>query len=153
MSPCKDAKDDTVTKAFLSQSAGNFILEHQKRKEASAVISVSNVRVFGYVSTVAPPNILFISTLSAVSTASGFADCLQYFQFPLKCLAWQLLQPFPLQLRGLWGSSNGAFEEITLYSSSSREKKTKDVLARSLNSQSHRSCLTHLVAKISSYLI
>lgn len=57
-----------------------------------------------------------------------------------------------LAITGLWGFSNGAFEEITLFSSRSREK-TEDILAESLYSQSHQVCLTHLVAKISSYLM
>lgn len=57
-----------------------------------------------------------------------------------------------LAITGLWGFSNGAFEEITLFSSSSREK-SEDILARSVCSQSRQFCLTHLVAKISSTLV
>lgn len=57
-----------------------------------------------------------------------------------------------LAITGLWGFSNGAFEEITLFSSSSREK-SEDILARSVCSQSRQFCLTHLVAKISSDLV
>lgn len=57
-----------------------------------------------------------------------------------------------LAITGLWGFSNGAFEEITLFSSSSREK-SEDILARSVCSQSRQFCLTHLVAKISSNLV
>lgn len=56
--------------------------------------------------------------------------------FPIPSQVFGLADPAALSLAitGLWGFSNGAFEEITLFSSSSREKN-EEILARSLYSQ------------------
>lgn len=46
-----------------------------------------------------------------VSTVSGLLYCLQYFKFPLKCLAWQVVRPFPLQLQACGVSQMGLLKK------------------------------------------
>lgn len=62
---------------------------------------------------------------------------------------------FSLAITGLRGFSNGAFEEITLFSPSSREKTETfgQQLIQSITQTELKLCLTHLATKISSYLV
>lgn len=65
------------------------------------------------------------------------------------------LSAFSLAITGLQGFSNGAFEEITLFSPSSREKTETfgQQLIQSITQTELKLCLTHLATKISSYLV
>lgn len=62
---------------------------------------------------------------------------------------------FSLAITGLPGFSNGAFEEITLFSPSSREKTETfgQQLVQSITQTELNLSLTHLAAKISPYLM
>lgn len=62
---------------------------------------------------------------------------------------------FSLAITGLRGFSNGAFEEITLFSPSSREKTETfgQQLIQSITQTELKLCLTHLATKISPYLV
>lgn len=62
---------------------------------------------------------------------------------------------FSLAITGLRGFSNGAFEEITLFSPSSREKMETfgQQLIQSITQTKLKLCLTHMATKISSYLV
>lgn len=75
------------------------------------------------------------------------------FQIPSQVFGLAGCAAFSLAITGLQAFSNGAFEEITLFSLSSREKKKKretfgPQLAQSITRVHLKFCLTHLAAKI-----
>lgn len=88
-----------------------FLERQKKKKQASVVISAEKTAGIQGRVNCSRPQTSPTSTLSSVSTASGFPYCLQYFQFPLKCLAWQVLQPFPLQLQACGVSQMGLLKK------------------------------------------
>lgn len=77
------------------------------------------------------------------------------FQIPSQVFGLAGCPAFSLAITGLRGFSNGAFEEITLFSPSSREKTETfgQQLVQSITQTELKLCLTHLATKISSYLV
>lgn len=77
------------------------------------------------------------------------------FQIPSQVFALAGCPAFSLAITGLRGFSNGAFEEITLFSPSSREKMETfgQQLIQSITQTKLELCLTHLATKMSSYLV
>lgn len=77
------------------------------------------------------------------------------FQIPSQVFGLAGCPAFSLAITGLRGFSNGAFEEITLFSPSSREKTETfgQQLIQSITQTELKLCLTHLATKISSYLV
>lgn len=73
------------------------------------------------------------------------------FQIPSQVFALAGCSAFSLAITGLRGFSNGAFEEITLYSLSSREKTETfgQQLIQSITQTQLELGLTHLATKIS----
>lgn len=142
-----------VRLSSCKQSRWNSFLELQKRKQAILIISGCesvSIRVRLHYS---PPSSINPYIYPVLRLDSEWVTLLfTIFPIPSQVFGLAGSAALSLAITGLWGFSNGAFEEITLFSSSSREK-SEDILARSVCSQSRQFCLTHLVAKISSDLV
>lgn len=123
-----------------------------KRENKPLLLLVrENLRLFGYVSTTAalkhplhllcPPSRLRVG----YPTVYNISNSLSSVWLGRSC------SPFPCNYRLVGFLKWGFWRNNTFLLK--LKGKTKDILARSSYSQSHQSCLTHLVAKISSYLM
>lgn len=134
LSSRKDTKDSFFIKSFLSQSRSNFFSGASKEKTSHCCCQCVKICDYSGTSQLQPPsNIPYIYSVLRL-------DCewvtLLFTIFPIPSQVFGLAGPAALSLAitGLWGFSNGAFEEITLFSSSSREKpKTFWPGARTVN--------------------
>lgn len=93
--------------------------------------------------------------LVSVSTAEWVTLLFTIFPIPSQVFGLAGRPAFSLAITGLWGFSNGAFEEITLFSPSSGEKPETfgQQLVQSITRTELGLHLTHLAAKISSNLV
>lgn len=93
--------------------------------------------------------------LVSVSTAEWVTLLFTIFPIPSQVFGLAGRPAFSLAITGLWGFSNGAFEEITLFSPSSGEKPETfgPRLVQSITQTALRLYLTHLATKISSNVV
>lgn len=85
----------------------NFLVEPQ-RWRWSVVITPTYISESVSLSHTPPPA---QGPNTPASKLSGLLYCLQYFKFPLKCLVWQVVRPFPLQLQACWVSQMGLLKK------------------------------------------
>lgn len=112
----------TLHRAFFQNSELTILVELQKKKDL--LLSSWCLKICKYFSCThsmfhlqppssppTPRHLVSSHPLVSVSTVSGLLYCLQYFQFPLKCLAWQVVRPFPEQLQACGVSQMGLLKK------------------------------------------
>lgn len=143
---------------FLRQK---YLSERQSDSELLLSLIYKYVSVFSFAQTMIQQKPPFNPNLSThpppgLSLDSEWVTLL-FTIFPIRSQVFGLAGclAFSFAIIGLLGFSNGAFEEITLFSWSSREKAETfgQHLMQSITQAEFKLCLTHLATKISSYLV